>query len=60
MYVFGTQYLRGASPERDQWDRDMENMRKMGFNTLRAWLVWNACEKADGEIDHEYITGFLD
>ena len=60
MYVFGTQYLRGATPERDQWDRDMENMAKMGFNTLRAWLVWNACEKADGEIDHEYITGFLD
>ena len=60
MYIFGTQYLRGASPERDQWDRDMENMRKMGFNTLRAWLVWNACEKAEGEIDHEYITGFLD
>lgn len=60
MYIFGTQYLRGATPERDQWDRDMENMRKMGFNTIRAWLVWNACEKAEGEIDHDYITGFLD
>ncbi len=60
MYIFGTQYLRGATPERDQWDRDMENMAKMGFNTLRAWLVWNTCEKADGEIDHDYITGFLD
>jgi len=60
MYIFGTQYLRGATPERDQWNRDMENMRKMGFNTIRAWLVWNACERADGKIDHDYITGFLD
>ena len=60
MYVFGTQYLRGATPARDQWDRDMENMAGMGFNTIRAWLVWTACEKAEGEIDHEYITGFLD
>lgn len=60
MYVFGTQYLRGATPARDQWDRDMENMAGMGFNTIRAWLVWNACEKAEGEIDHEYITGFLE
>ena len=60
MYIFGTQYLRGATPERDQWDRDMENMRKMGFNTIRAWLLWSTCERAEGEIDHDYITGFLD
>ncbi len=59
MYIFGTQYLRGATPERDQWQRDMENMRKMGFNTIRAWLVWNTIEKAEGEIDYDYINSFL-
>ncbi len=60
MFVFGTQYLRGASPERDQWDRDMANMRAMGFNTIRAWLVWNTCEPEEGKIDFDYITSFLD
>ena len=35
MYIFGTQYLRGATPERDQWDRDMENMAKMGMKSAQ-------------------------
>ena len=59
MFVFGTQYLRGATPERDQWEKDMHNMRKLGFNTIRAWLVWNAIEKREGEIDYDYIDSFL-
>ena len=60
MFVFGTQYLRGATPERDQWERDLANIKEYGFNTIRAWLVWNAVEKAEGEIDYEYISSFLD
>ena len=59
MFVYGTQYLRGATPERDQWEKDMESMKKCGFNTIRAWLVWNAIEKAEGEIDYEYLSQFL-
>lgn len=60
MFVFGTQYLRGFTPARDQWMRDFESMRKMGFNTVRGWLVWNAIELRPGEIDHEYLHTFLD
>lgn len=60
MFVFGTQYLRGASPERDQWDRDLYNIRKMGFNTVRAWLVWNAIEREQGRIDYDYLCSFLE
>ena len=59
MFVFGTQYLRGATPARDQWMRDMENMKALGFNTIRAWLVWNVIERAEGEIDSDYIDTFL-
>lgn len=60
MFVFGTQYLRGFTPARDQWMRDFENMKRMGFNTVRGWLVWNAIELREGEIDHEYLHAFLD
>lgn len=60
MFVYGTQYLRGTTPEPDQWKRDMENMKKLGFNTLRAWLVWNCLERRQGQIDTEYIARFLE
>lgn len=59
MFVYGTQYLRGATPERDQWEKDMASMKACGFNTIRAWLVWNAIEKVEGEIDYDYLSGFL-
>ncbi len=60
MFTYGTQYLRGATPEQDQWEKDIIKMKELGFNTVRAWLVWNAIEKDDGVIDKEYITKFLD
>lgn len=60
MFVFGTQYLRGSTPHKDQWERDMENMKSCGFNTIRAWLVWNFIERAEGKPDYEYICGFLE
>lgn len=59
MFVFGIQYLRGATPERENWKRDLYNIKQLGFNTVRAWLVWNAIERSEGEIDHEYIHDFL-
>ena len=59
MYVFGSQYLRGYTPEKDQWEKDMENMKKLGFNTIRAWFLWNAIEKSEGNFDYDYISDFL-
>lgn len=29
MFVYGTQYLRGFTPEKDQWEKDMESMKKL-------------------------------
>lgn len=59
MFVFGTQYLRGASPSEDQWEKDMENMKRCGFNTIRAWLVWNALEREEGKVDTAFLRRFL-
>ena len=59
MFVFGTQYLRGSTPSEDQWDADMAQMKRYGFNTIRAWLVWNALEREEGIIDTPYIARFL-
>lgn len=60
MFVFGTQYLRGASPEKSEWEKDMIHMRKLGFNTIRIWIVWNAFERRKGEIDTRTVKEFLE
>lgn len=60
MFVFGAQYLRGFTPYREDWDRDMALMKKCGFNTVRAWIVWNAVQKNETDIDYDYLNKFLD
>lgn len=60
MFVFGSQYLRGESPRQEDWNRDMANMKKLGFNTIRAWLVWSTVEPGEGQINEDYLSGFMD
>ncbi len=60
MFVFGTQYLRGMTPKRCDWARDMASMKSLRMNTIRAWLVWGILEPAPGQIDTDYLDAFLD
>ena len=59
MFVFGTQYLRGATPAEDQWEKDMAQMKAYGFNTIRVWLVWNALEREEGVVDTAFVNRLL-
>ncbi|MCE5218444.1 beta-galactosidase [bacterium] len=59
-FVFGSQYLRGMTPARSDWARDMATMHEAGFNTIRAWLVWGVIEPRQGEIDFDYLDEFLE
>ncbi|WP_281890511.1 beta-galactosidase [Paenibacillus sp. YYML68] len=58
MFVFGSQYLRSWTPKLEDWDRDLANMKAHGFNTIRAWLVWNALELEEGQYNWEYLDAF--
>jgi len=60
MFVFGAQYLRGMTPPPEDWDGDMAMMREMGFNTIRAWLVWGVLEPRKGRVDLASLDKFLD
>ena len=59
IYTFGTQYLRGYSPDRSQWARDLRLISELHFNTIRVWLVWGILEPADGQVDFDYIDEIL-
>jgi len=58
--IFGTQYLRGDTPYDTDWARDLENIEKQGFNTIRAFIVWSHLEISDGVINFDYLDRFLD
>ncbi|MBO7090241.1 MAG: beta-galactosidase, partial [Victivallales bacterium] len=60
LFTFGTQYLRGCSPDRSQWAKDLKLISELHFNTIRVWLVWGVLEPADGVVDFDYIDTILD
>ena len=58
-FAFGTQYLRGASPRQEDWERDLKLIAESGFNIIRVWLVWGVLEVQEGVINFDYIEKIL-
>ncbi len=40
--------------------RDLENITKLGFNTVRYWVDWATCEKEYNLYDFKQVSDFLD
>jgi beta-galactosidase len=36
---------------RERWKRDLEQIRSLGFNTVRTWVEWTACEPTPERYD---------
>lgn len=44
--------LSELTPEsREEWRRDLANIKKLGFNTVRTWIEWSTVERRRGEYD---------
>jgi beta-galactosidase len=42
--------LSDITPEsREEWRRDLEQIKALGFNTVRTWVEWAKCEPTRGE-----------
>lgn len=44
--------LSELTPEsREEWRRDLQNIKALGFNTVRTWIEWSSIERVRGEYD---------
>lgn len=48
-FLYGAQYYRAPTPARENWDGDLANMRRKGFNAVKFWVQWRWSERRDGE-----------
>jgi len=48
---FGAQYYRAPTPRPDQWERDLRNFRRHGFNTIKFWAQWRWNNPREGVFD---------
>ncbi len=42
------------------WRKDLEQIRRLGFNTVRCWVEWTACEKKEGEYGFSALKTICD
>ncbi|MBN2206900.1 MAG: beta-galactosidase [Candidatus Aminicenantes bacterium] len=45
---------------RDAWRKDIAQIKRLGFNTVRTWVEWTACEKTEGAYDFSALELLAD
>jgi len=53
--------LESVTPESPAvWKKDLEQIKGLGFNTVRSWVEWTACEKEEGKYDFRALQTICD
>ena len=53
--------LETVTPQsRETWKKDLDEIRRLGFNTVRTWVEWTACEKTEGRYDFSALELLTD
>ena len=53
--------LEAVTPHsREAWGKDLASIKKLGFNTVRTWIEWTACEKEEGTYDFSALELLTD
>jgi len=42
------------------WKKDLDQIKRLGFNTVRCWVEWTACEPKEGKYDFSALTTVAD
>jgi beta-galactosidase len=42
------------------WKKDLEQIKSLGFNTVRCWIEWTNCEPVEGRYDFSALRTLVD
>ncbi|MBE0461133.1 MAG: beta-galactosidase [Candidatus Aminicenantes bacterium] len=53
--------LEEVTPEKvKSWKKDLEQIKNLGFNTVRCWIEWTANEPEEGKYDFSALESLVD
>ena len=53
--------LETVTPDSERaWSKDLERIKALGFNTVRCWIEWTACEPREGRYDFAALRTVCD
>lgn len=56
----GFQYYRAPTPNKTEWEKDLANLKKWGYNTVKYWIQWRWSEPEEGVYDFSDIDELMD
>lgn len=59
-FIFGAQYYRAPTPPSENWESDLKNMKKLGFNSVKFWVQWGWTNRKEGEYYFEDTDRLMD
>src|SRR5919109_3874299 len=51
--------VRNPAPDRDAWRRDLETIRRLGFNSVKTWVDWATTEPERGSYRFDALDQLL-
>lgn len=58
--IYGSQYFRPPFPYSEHWEKDLQNFKELGFNTVKLWAVWNWIERSEGVFQFDELDQLCD
>lgn len=52
-FLLGASYYAGLGVSDDSVDRDLKNLKKLGFNWIRVWATWGAFDNNISAVDYQ-------
>lgn len=46
-FLFGAQYYRAPTPECEDWEDDLKNMKAMGLRHVKFWVQWRWAQRGE-------------
>ncbi len=59
-FLFGAQYFRAPTPERECWAGDLMRMKEMGFNCVKYWVQWRWSHRAEDRFFFDDLDELMD
>lgn len=59
-FLFGAQYYRAPTPEKECWAEDLAKMKDLGFNQVKYWVQWRWSHRAPEQFHWDDLDALMD
>src|SRR2546430_9920677 len=59
-FLFGAQYYRAPTPERECWATDLAKMKDLGFTQVKYWVQWRWAHRAQDRFYWDDLDELMD